>query len=419
MSLAYLTSQYPAISHTFIRREVAALRRQGVAVATFSVRPPSADELSGANGEEAAGTYTLLSQPVLAFATAHFAALFGNPVRYFRTVLMALHHRPPGAKALLLAAAYFAEAILLARELRRREISHLHTHFANSGATVSLLAARHLGIGWSFVMHGPSETDYPAGYLLPEKVREADMVVCVSWFGHSQAMRLVTPDHWDKFRLVHCGLALEDLTAMASDNRDADTIICVGRLCSDKAQAGLLKAFAKVSQQFPEARLRLVGDGPDRRILEQLASELGIASAVTFLGRLPEKETLREISRAGLMVLPSFWEGLPVVLMEAMALGVPVISSRVAGIPELIDHDRNGLLFTPAKWTDLAKCMARLLDDRALGKRLTVAARETIVEKFTVDQSARLLKDYFGQLRSMPTGGDAPVATRARGQKGS
>lgn len=408
MSLAYLTSQYPAISHTFIRREVAALRRQGVTVDTFSVRPASADELSGANGEEAARTYTILSQPALAFVVVQFAALFTSPVRYFRTARMALRHRPPGMKGLLLAVAHFAEAILLASELRRRGIQHLHTHFANSGATVSMLAARNLGISWSFVMHGPSETDYPAGYLLAEKVRAADMVVCVSWFGHSQAMRLVTPDLWGKFRLVHCGLALEELAALPPEQREANTIICVGRLCSDKAQAGLLKAFAAVSPHFPEARLRFVGDGPDRQVLEQMASQLGIASCVKFLGRLPEKETLREIARAGLMVLPSFWEGLPVVLMEAMALGIPVISSRVAGIPELIKHDRNGLLFTPAKWTDLAHCLTRLLNDRVTGERLSVAGRQTIVEKFTVDESARLLKDYFGQLLAVRNGGTSP-----------
>ena len=401
MSLAYLTSQYPAISHTFIRREVAALRRLGVDVATFSVRPASSADLSGANGEEAANTFTILSQPAAAFLTSLLAALFINPAGFVRTARLALGHRPPGVRGLVLAGAHFAEAMVLARELRRRGISHLHTHFANSGATVSLLAARYLGIRWSFVMHGPSETDYPAGYLLPEKVQAADMVVCVSWFGHSQAMRLVTPDHWAKFRLVHCGLALEDLTALPTDQRDADTIICVGRLCSDKAQAGLLKAFALVSPKFPTIRLRLVGDGPDRAILEQLTRDLGIASTVTFLGRLPEVETLREISRSGLMVLPSFWEGLPVVLMEAMALGVPVISSRVAGIPELIDHDRNGLLFTPAKWSDLANAIARLLEDRALGQRLSVAGRETIVEKFRVDQSAMLLKDYFSKLPGM------------------
>jgi glycosyltransferase involved in cell wall biosynthesis len=296
------------------------------------------------------------------------------------------------------ATAHFVEAVLLADELRRKSIRHVHAHFANSGATVALLASKFLGISWSFVVHGPSETDYPAGYLLADKVRSADMVVCVSWFGHSQAMRLVSPDHWRKFRLVHCGIELDRLPSETVERRDPQSIICVGRLCSDKAQAGLLEAFRQVQHKHPGATLKFVGDGPDRAELERLSQEMELGGNVQFLGRLPEAETLRQISAAGMMVLPSFWEGLPVALMEAMAMGVPVVTSRIAGVPEMITHNENGLLFAPAKWSELAECINRLLADEELGKRLSAAGRKTIQSKFDIQESARRLKGYFEDL---------------------
>lgn len=397
MPLAYLVSQYPGISHTFIRREVAALRAQGVPVSTFSVRPVEDAHLSPDIEEEARSTFTILSRRWTEFVGAQLQLLFTKPRRYFATVGLALRHRAPGLRAVFLSGAHFAEACVLALEIRRQGIDHLHVHFANSAATVGLLAARLAGIRWSFVMHGPSETDYPAGYLLADKIQRADMVICVSWFAHSQAMRTVPFTEWKKFRLVHCGL---DLSSMPKSGqaRQIDTIICVGRLCSDKAQAGLIVAFEQIRKKFPDARLQLVGDGADRARLEALTESLNLKEHVEFLGPLPESETLRRISEAGLMVLPSFWEGLPVVLMEAMALKVPVITSRIAGVPEMIRDGENGLLFTPARWTELARCIERLLGDPALGRALAEKAQETIRGEFAVEESARRLTKYFGEL---------------------
>ncbi|NUT01581.1 MAG: glycosyltransferase, partial [Sphingomonas sp.] len=208
--LAYLTSQYPAASHTFIRREVEALRKLGHSIETFSVRTPGAGEASSeADRAEKARTFYILKQSPFAFLTANLAMLFGRPVLYLKTLGLALGHRAPGAKGLLLAFAHFIESVLLASELRRRRVSHLHNHFANSAATVGLLSTRLLGIRWSFTMHGISETDYPAGLMLGRKIEAADLVACVSWFGRAQGMRLVGPEHWDKMHVVRCGLPFD------------------------------------------------------------------------------------------------------------------------------------------------------------------------------------------------------------------
>lgn len=400
MRLAYLTSQYPATSHTFIRREVLALRKLGVSIDTFSIRAPSAEELASEDDRNsAATTFTVLDQPVSAFLAAHLASLLGSPLAYLKILLLALGHRPPGLRGLLLSLAHFAESILLARELKRRDIWHLHNHFANSAATVGLLATRMLGIGWSFTIHGTSETDFPAGLLLPAKIIASDMVVCVSWFGRAQGMRLVEPDQWRKFHVVRCGLPLVEIPKRAESGGAPTAIVAVGRLSAEKGQAGLLEAFAKVHAEYADVRLRLIGSGPERGLLERRASELGIASVVEFAGRLSEADTLDEIARADLLVLSSFMEGLPIVLMEAMAIGVPVVASRVAGIPELVEDGVTGLLFTPANWDELAVRMNQLLADPAMRDRLTGEAKKKIEAEFDADKSARQLAVLFERLQ--------------------
>ncbi len=395
MRLAYLTSQYPAASHTFIRREVEALRALDFEIHTFSVRAPGTDETkSEADKNEAASTFYILGQPASAFIGAHLSGLFTRPARYFRTLGLALSHRPPGVRGGLLAFAHFAESVLLARELKRRQIQHLHNHFANSAATVGLLATRMLGIGWSFTMHGISETDYPAGLMLGRKIEAADLVACVSWFGRAQGMRLVAPEHWEKMHVVRCGIPFERLPKGGSSKG----LICVGRLSAEKGQAGLLRALANLSTEHPDLHLRLVGDGPERQYLEKLASDLGLGNSVTFAGRLSETETLEEIAASDILVLSSFMEGLPIVLMEGMALGVPVVASRVAGVPELIEDGVGGLLFAPSNWAELRACIERLLTDDALCRSLAEHAKKKVVAEFDVRKSAAQLSALFKQV---------------------
>lgn len=392
--LAYLVSQYPAPSHTFIRREVSALRTIGVEVDTFSVRPaPSGG--SPLDEQEAGRTFTLLSQSPLTFARAHFGELFARPLRYARTFRLSQRHRPPGLKAALLAMAHFAEAILLAAELRRRGITHLHNHFANSGASVGLLASRQAAVRWSFTIHGISEFDYPAGLLLPAKIAAAEFVACVSYFGRAQAMRLVDSDHWPKLTVVRCGLELDALPLAQATTGPRLRLIMVGRLSAEKGIAGLLEALAAVE---PEVRpqLAIVGDGPFRTDLDRSVDQLELGNDVTFLGRLAEADTLREIAVSDVLVLPSFMEGLPIVLMEALALGKPVIATRVAGIPELVRDGETGLLFTPSDWNELAAHIRALATDDALRSSLGSNGPRRIAEEFDVRKSAAQLAALFG-----------------------
>ena len=395
MKLAYLTSQYPATSHTFISREVAAVRALGIDLDTFSIRPPSEAELRDpALAAETKTTFTVLNQPVTRFASAHLKALATKPSRYLSTLALATRHRAPGLKGFALGLAHFAESIVLADELKRRGVTRLHNHFANSGATVGHLATSFLGMPWSFTMHGISETDYPAGLMLGRKIEAAEFVACVSWFGRAQAMRLVEPDHWDKLHVVRCGLPMRDLPSAAASG-GATRFVCVGRLSPEKGQAGLIEAFARLAADHHDVELTLVGDGPDLELLERRANALGIAGQVTFAGRRGEKDALDEIARSNVLVLPSFMEGLPIVLMEAMAIGTPVIATRVAGIPELVEDGKNGVLFRPSDWDALADCMGRLAEDPALRTKLAREGRKAVEREFDIDRSATAMRDLF------------------------
>jgi glycosyltransferase involved in cell wall biosynthesis len=300
---------------------------------------------------------------------------------------LALRHRAPGAKSFLWAVFHFVESIYLADQLQRRKITHLHNHFANSGATVGLLASNFLKLSWSLTLHGISETDYPAGLLLGDKVRHASFVACVSWFGQAQAMRISEARNWSKFFVSRCGLELAQvrrLRMMAPRRVDGASIICVGRLSPEKGHFGLVTAFEKLRARGVDAELMLIGDGPERAQIEKRVRGSSVAQGVTFLGRLSEATTLAKIAEADLLVLPSFMEGLPIVLMEAMALGIPVVAPRVAGVPELVQDGVEGLLFTPSDWSDLADKMETLLLDARLRSGLAAAASTKIAREFDI-----------------------------------
>ena len=311
--LAYLTSQYPAASHTFIRREVEALRELGWAIDTFSVRPPGGGEAaSDADRGEEGRTFYILEQSAGSFLAAHFAELFTRPGPYLRTFGLALGHRAPGGRGLLLGMAHFAESVLLARELRKRGTTHLHNHFANSAATVGLLASRLLGIRWSFTMHGISETDYPAGLMLGRKIEAADFVACVSWFGRAQGMRLVGPREWDKMHVIRCGLPFDRLPLKSPAEARSKTIICVGRLSPEKGQAGLLRAFAKLRSTHPGAgACGSSVTGPNAALSKRSPGNLAFPMRSRSRGGFPKTKRWRKSRAATCWCCRASWKAFP------------------------------------------------------------------------------------------------------------
>ena len=207
MRLAYLTAEYPKVSHTFVMREVEALRRLGVQVETFTIRrTPDKGLLSDADRAAARETFAVLPPSWPRLAGAHLRWALRHPRRYGGTLTLAWRLSPPGLRARLWQLFYFAEAVLVAEELRRRRVDHLHAHFVNVAAWVALLAAALRGTTWSFTMHGPLELDEVERHRIAEKVRRADLIVCISDFARAQLMRQVEPGCWDKLHVVHCGV---------------------------------------------------------------------------------------------------------------------------------------------------------------------------------------------------------------------
>jgi glycosyltransferase involved in cell wall biosynthesis len=400
MKVAYLVSQYPAPSHTFIRREVAALRERGLKIDIFSVRrPPPEEVMSEVDDADCEETTYLLPAGPLTVLGNNLRMFLRAPSAYLSALAFSLRHRNRGARALLYAFFYFLEGMLLAEHLRQRGVQHLHNHFANAGAHVALVATRYLGIRLSLTLHGLCDFDFPAGPLLGEKIRQSSFVACATQYGMAQAMRLSHPSQWDKLLVVRCGVELDKLPVPEPRTEPAKEgplrIICVGRLAPEKGQLGLVEAFALARKRGLNAELVLVGDGPDRGAVMSRVVAAGVGPHVKLFGRQPEARALEETSRSDVLVLASFMEGLPVVLMEAMAMGVPVIAPDVAGIPELVENGQTGMLFTAGNWNQLAERMRALGSDPALRARLAAAGRQRIQEQFDVSTSVVPLFERF------------------------
>lgn len=386
--IAYLTSEYPARSHTFIRREIGALRKRGLTIIPFSVRPSS-----DAAGEPVAA---ILARPRVYCLSRAIGALVRSPRRAFSTWLLAQSHRAAGLRGLAWSQFHFVEALAFSEMLQQSGADRLHCHFANSGATVGMLAAHFLRMPWSLTLHGISETDPPSGQLLAEKLDRAEFAACASWFIRAQAMRLSPAELWSKLLIVRCGVELPTLPARTSRGSGSPMrMLSIGRLSPEKGFPGLMEALEKALAQGLDAQLILIGDGPLRGVLEKRANRTDLRDRIVFKGALPEGETLSEIANCDVLVVSSLMEGLPVVLIEALALAKPVIAPNVAGIPELIADGETGLLFRPGDWDHLAEKIQLLAANANQWRKMGTAGRARVEMEFDVEVAVEPLRRLF------------------------
>ena len=402
--MAYLTGEYPKVSHTFIAREIAALRAQGLGVLTCTVRRAPAGDVVGADQvAERDGTFCLLDEAKspARLLGAHLGVIARGPRRWLSALALAWRTRPPGPKAALWQMFYFAEAAVLAHHLHRQGARHLHNHFANSSCSVAMLASAMSGIPFSVTMHGPAIFFEPMWWRIDEKIARAAFVACISHFCRSQAMLFSDPVHWGKLRLVHCGVT-PALYGRTPRGPSGQRVLFVGRLDAVKGVPLLLDAFAAVRADRPGARLTVVGDGPARKSLEAQAARLGIEDATTFTGYRAQGEVAALLEEADMLVLPSFAEGVPVVLMEAMASRIPVIASQVAGVPELVEDGVSGFVVPPGDAGTLAARLGTLLDDPGLCARMGAAGRAKVEADYDIGAEAGWLATLFdGQGRGL------------------
>lgn len=347
LKIAYLVNQYPKVSHSFIRREILGLESCGVEVTRFSIRSCSTELVDAADKAELKKTRVVLEAGVVALLSGLLQVLLTKPVRLLKALWLAIRLGWHSERGTLRHLIYLVEACLLRQWLREAAISHVHVHFGTNSTTVALLCHALGGPPYSFTVHGPEEFDQVMAIALPQKVARAAFVVAISNFGRSQLYRWCPLAHWSKVHVVHCGVDSEFLASALTPIPLEPNLVCVGRLCPEKGQLLLLEAVSQLRQRGLACKLTLVGDGSLRGELEATIARLGLHDRVEITGWADSAQVRQAILAARALVLPSFAEGLPVVIMEALALGRPVISTYVAGIPELVESGRCGWLVPP------------------------------------------------------------------------
>jgi glycosyltransferase involved in cell wall biosynthesis len=397
--VAYFTNQYPAVSHTFIRREIRAIEALGVTVFRYALRPGENLVDTKDQEEEKNTRYILGTGPGEIFRCC-VTMLLTRPLAAGQAILQTVKIGWRSDRGILRHFVYVAEAAVLAYWCRRDSIQHLHAHFGTNSAAIAMLAWRFSGIPYSFTAHGPDEFEKAERLSLDVKLEHATFAVCVSSFGRSQLMRWSRPDQWPKIAVVHCGVDSPFFDNPTQSVPMSPRLVCVGRLSDQKAQIVLVRAVHHLHKAGVHCNIVLAGDGPMRPHVEEAIRHAGLERQITITGWVSGERVKAEISAARCLVLPSFSENMPVVIMEAMALGRPVISTYVAGIPELVQPGRTGWLVPAGDEIALAYAMREALE--APVAQLTAmgaAGRLQVIEHHDTMKEALKLKALFESTR--------------------
>ena len=399
--VGYLLSRYPAISHTFFLKEVLGLRQRGLNIEVVSINHPDRphQDLPPVEAAEADSTYYVKPTGIAAVVSQVARIVIANPAVVWRGLRAALRLGDFDLLRRAYALFYLAEALLVGDWMRRRALTHLHVHFGGAVATVGMLTSQAWQIPWSVTLHGPDEFFDQEAFYLRRKIESASFVICISDFCRSQVLRIAPNLDDSRLEVVRLGVDCASLQPSAANPVETASgplrLACTGRMVAAKGHRIFLEALAVLTREEIEVSCTLIGDGPERKALEALSIRLGIANQVYFLGAMAHQPTLDEVAKAEVFVLASFAEGLPVALMEAMALGVPCISTTIAAIPELIQDGQNGLLVPPANSRALAATLRRLATQPELRLELGQKARQTAVKSYNLETNLDLLASIW------------------------
>jgi glycosyltransferase involved in cell wall biosynthesis len=395
MRIAYLCNQYPSVSHSFIRREILALEKCNMDVLRIALREWDGELLDPENRLERKRTRYVLGDGVPALVVALSKMLLTRPVRLLQALTLALRMGRRAERPMPVHLIYLAEACRVVLWLRGAGIQHLHAHFGTNSAEVAMLVHALGGPKWSFTVHGPEEFDNVQLIGIAEKIRRSAFVVAISSYGQSQLYRLVEHHYWPKIKVVHCGLEpayFTETTNLTSTRR----FVCVGRLCAQKGQLVLIEAAHRLTERGIGFELVLAGDGPLRAEIEASIQRHKLQDRVRITGWISAAEVREQILAARVLVLPSFAEGLPIVIMEAMALQRPVISTFVGGIPELVQPGEHGWLVPAGDVEALEHAIKACLDaPTEMLTRMGKAANKRVIERHDVDKQAIQLAKLF------------------------
>jgi glycosyltransferase involved in cell wall biosynthesis len=399
LRVAYLVNQYPKVSHSFIRREILALERRGLEVLRFAVRGWDAETPDPADAAERERTRHLLRDGLAGLAMPLVRGLARSPRRFLGALRLAIGLSRRADRPLPYHLVYLAQACRLLEWLRGSGAVHLHAHFGTNATEVAMLARALGGPPYSFTVHGPEEFDRPEALHLGAKIRDAAFVVAISSYGRSQLYRWAAAADWPRIEVVHCGLDAGFAGAVPfTPPPDVPRFVCVGRLCEQKGQLLLVDAVHRLARAGVTVELVLAGDGEMRAEIEAAIDRLDVRRQVRVTGWIGGAQVRSEMLAARALVLPSFAEGLPVVIMEAMALGRPVVTTYVAAIPELVRDGSTGWLVPAGDVAGLAaalrECLSAPIDRLAA---MANAARALVRERHDVDREAAKLATLFAR----------------------
>lgn len=428
MQVAYLIGRYPGITHTFILREARLLRRLGIDVQCFSIwRTPERELLSPVDREEWRKTDALLPPQPARLVRSHLRALARAPFTYVSTLWRALALTPPGVRARLLGFTWFVEAIVLWDACRLRGITHIHAHLDGTAPMVAMLAVefangnpgRRASWSWSQTIHGSKEFYDIRRERLAVRAASAKFIACISDYTRSQVMAFVPEELWHKLVVVRCGVDLHEFSPNARRPTGRDLrILTVGRVDAMKGTVLLLQALMGLRERGLRAALTVVGDGPSKEKAMRMSARLGLATQVHWEGAVGQDQIREFYAQCDVFCLPSFAEGIPIVLMEAMAMEVPAVANAITGIVELVEDGVSGFLVRPGRVDELTDRLARLLQDPVLRTSMGQAGRAKVAEEYDLERNVRLLADIFdhgspragGELTGPPSF-PAPAAT--------
>lgn len=397
--VAYLVNQYPKVSHTFIRREILALEALGLEVMRLSVRGWENEVPDPVDESERQKTRYLLQDGVVGLLKSAVSVFSKDPVRFLSTLKTAIGMGIRADRSWPFHVAYLLEACKALQWLQKAKIDHVHAHFGANSTEVAMLVRLLGGPSYSFTVHGQEEFDKPEFIRLGMKVEHSAFVVAITSYCRSQIYRWISNTDWHKVRVVHCGIDSAFHDKLPDQFPSRPRLVCVGRLCEQKGQLLLLEAAAMLRKKFIDFELVLAGDGEMREVIEKQIVQLGLREQVRITGWISSAQVREEILNSRAMVLPSFAEGLPVVLMEAMALKRPVITTYIAGIPELVKSGKNGFLCPAGDVQALAQHMETCLlatpeTLQALGEH----AHLSVLAQHNIDTEAAKLACLFASV---------------------
>ena len=398
IKVAYLINQYPAVSHSFIRREIAAVENQEIEIHRFSIRACPDELVDQHDIAESKKTRFVLNIGIIGLLWNSIVVAFTHPIRFLNAFFLAIKIGWGKDKGLIINLAYLAEACVLLRWFKDLEITHVHAHFAFNPTAVVMLCRVLGGPPYSFTVHGPETFDRASVLSLDEKIKRASFVAAITSYCRSQLYRWCDRQYWSKIHVVRCGLDRKFLDQTYTPVPHNSRLVCVARLAEQKGHLVLLEAINNLVKENINLKLVLIGDGTLRPQIESLIADMNLQDYVEITGWATSSEVKQQILSSQAMILPSFAEGLPVVIMEALALGRPVITTYVAGIPELLENEVCGWLVPAGSVEDLTLAIKKVLHSpQEELEKMSKLGRERVNKLHNIEIEAQKLACLFSK----------------------